>query len=166
MKVQPLFYSLRLLAVVFMTGCNAADDDCIMKNEGMESMHLEGFTLFDDNGQAQHIQGLIADDRFERAMGFQHVCPDVVKDTRILFVYTEPIHGSFHMLNVKAPLDIGFFDDQGLLINVLRMDMYTDDERPLYSPGKPYQFALEAPVGFFEESMLSPGISRLVIHSL
>ena len=100
MKYQPLLYSLGLLAFVFMTGCNAADDDCVMKNEGMESMHLEGITLFDDNGETRHIQSLIADDQCERAMGFQHVCPDAVKQTRILFVYSEPVYGSFHMSNV------------------------------------------------------------------
>ncbi|MCY4148580.1 MAG: DUF192 domain-containing protein [Gammaproteobacteria bacterium] len=166
MKAQTLFYSLGLFALAFMSGCNAAEDDCVIKNEGMESMHLEGITLFDDNGNTKHIRSLIADDHFERAMGFQHVCPDAVKETRILFVYTEPIQGSFHMSNVKAPLDIGFFDGQGTLIDVLRMDVYTDDAQPLYSPNKPYQFALETPVGFFEESMLSPGKSRLVIGSL
>ncbi len=166
MKFQTLFHSLGLFVLILGSPCHAAGDDCVTKNEGMESMHQEGITLFDDNGKAKHIRSLIADEQFERAMGFQHVCPDVVKNTRILFVYAEPIYGSFHMSNVKAPLDIGFFDGQGLLIDVLRMDVYTNEERPLYSPNKPYRFALETPVGFFEESMLSPGTSRLVINSL
>lgn len=166
MYPQALFYTLILAVLVSLSGCSAADRNCVVKNEGMQSMHLEGLTLFDDNGNTLHIQSLIADDQFEQAMGFQHVCPNAVADTKILFAYPEPIYGSFHMANVKAPLDIGFFDERGLLIDVLRMDVYETDKRPLYSPDQRFQFALETPVGFFQESLLSPGLARLAIRSL
>ncbi len=166
MKFGPLVCFLSLFALTILSGCTAAEDECQTMNDGMKSMHQEGLTLFDDHGNAKHVQSLIADDQFEQVYGFQHVCPSVINDTKILFVYPEPTLASFHMSNVKAPLDIGFFDEHGLLFNVLRMDVYEDDERHLYSPNKPFQFALESPVGFFEESMLSPGKSRLIVNSL
>ncbi|MCY4052047.1 MAG: DUF192 domain-containing protein [Gammaproteobacteria bacterium] len=166
MKFQLLVCSLVLFALTFMTGCTVSDDDCQKMNDGMKSMHQTGLSLFDDHGNAKHIHSLIADDQFEQAYGFQHVCPDVIQDTKILFVYSEPTLGSFHMSNVKAPLDIGFFDQHGVLFDVLRMDVYVDNEQLLYSPTKPFQFALETHVGFFEKFMLSPGKSYLIIDSL
>lgn len=153
-----------LLIASLLTGCGA-EDDCVLQNAGMQTMHQEGLTLFDDNGKTRHVQSLIADDQVERASGFQHVCPEVIRETKILFVYSQPVYSSFHMSNVKAPLDIGFFDAQGLLVSVMRMHVYARDQRPLYSPGRPFQYALETPVGFFEDAMLSPGRSRLLLRS-
>lgn len=165
MRVRNTLILFGLPALVLLGGCRP-QDDCVRLNEGMRSMHQEGITLLDDNGKSRHVQALVADDETERSFGFQHVCPDVIEDTTILFVYPRPVTASFHMSNVNAPLDIAFFDGQGQLISVLRMDIYTDEGRPLYSPGRSFQYALEARPGFFQDSALSPGRSRLIPDSL
>ena len=70
------------------------------------------------------------------------------------------------MNNVQAPLDIGFFDSEGRLKKVLLMKPYTANERPLYDPGVPFQYALEAREGYFSDSGLTEGRSRLVVQSI
>ncbi len=139
---------------------------CLPANAGMRSMHGESITLLDRfNGQVT-IRTLVADDAYERSQGFQHVCGRTIDTITILFAYTHPTAALFHMSNVQQALDIGFFDDQGVLIRIMTMKPYTGQSRPLYGPGQPFQYALEARMGFFDESGLSEGISRLVLDSL
>ena len=77
-----------------------------------------------------------------------------------------PLGGRFHMQNVKAPLDIGFFDGAGKLIRTMVMDTYDDGNKRRYHPGQRFQYALEARVGFFNEHKLSANKARLVVHSV
>ena len=156
---------LLLLSILLIGGCNT-EAECVNRNAGMRTMHQEGVTLLNDAGNLIYINALIADDGKERAAGFQYVCQQVITTTNILFVYTQPVNSRFHMSNVKAPLDIGFFDDQGLLVKVIKMEVYRDDSRATYYAGSPYQYALETRVGFFKEKELSAGKTRLVQNSL
>ncbi|MEM7196048.1 MAG: DUF192 domain-containing protein [Pseudomonadota bacterium] len=115
------------------------------------------------HGEIVEIKSLIADSSFERSLGYQYVCPDVIASSTILFQYPRPIKGQFHMNNVHAPLDIGFFAADGILVTYLVMETYQDNYRPLYGPNEPFQFALEAPVGFFRENGFEVGNTRLIV---
>ena len=120
------------------------------------------------NAQRQRVEldSLIADDALERASGYQHICPEVIARTSILFRYAAPGAGRFHMRNVKAPLDIGFFDEGGVLIQSMVMRPYGDGDEILYGPMRTFQYALEARAGFFREKGLSAGASRLLLDTL
>lgn len=154
------------LAGILVSINEVAHAGCTVSNSGMRSMHGENITLFDRNNDLAVIWALIADDGFERSQGFQHVCGRTINTTTILFAYRQPVTAMFHMSNVQAALDIGFFDDQGVLFSIMRMKPYTGQSRPLYGPGQPFQYALEARVGFFTEKRLFEGRSRLVLDSL
>ena len=108
---------------------------------------------------------LIADENDERAAGFQHICPDVISGTLILFVFPSEFVPSFHMRNVHAPLDIAFIDASGVVVDVQTMNTYVLGARnqPLYSPPVPAQAALEADVGFFTSEGIEPGVSRVIL---
>ncbi len=73
----------------------------------------------------------------------------------MLFPYPEPQQMSFWMANTRIPLDIGFFDAGGLLLEVHRMVPY--DIQPTRSRGRDLQFALEMPAGWFARNGLYPG---------
>jgi uncharacterized membrane protein (UPF0127 family) len=65
------------------------------------------------------------------------------------------------MDGVAFPLDIAWFDDAGALVGTASMATCTAAPCPTYGPGAPYRFALEAPVGAFDD--LRPA-DRLVIE--
>ena len=67
------------------------------------------------------------------------------------------------MQNVYAPLDIVFFAANGRFLKYLKMETYTLDSQPLYGPGRPFQYALEAPVGFFAKNGVTGFPSQLVV---
>lgn len=159
----------RLLAIatalmVFQADFAVADEpSCVPTTRGVASMAPGTIRLLNDNNTELSIDVLVADDNFERASGFQHICPDVINEVFILFVYDAAIPGRFHMQNVHAPLDIAFLDARGRVIDVQLMRTYTESDKPLYGPGVPFQFALEARAGFFAEHGVSAVGSRLVM---
>ena len=140
--------------------------DCQATNPGMETMSVREIQLLDGQGKVHVVTAHIADDQVERGYGYQHICASVVDQTTILFVYSMPQQGRFHMSNVKAPLDIGFFDETGLLIDQQLMHPYADGEYTLYSPNQRFQYALEAKRGYFTRNNLVPGRTRLIKGSI
>ena len=153
-----------LFTVLVATPVPAAGQACVESTAGTDSMQRGWIRLANDAGAVLSLEVLVADDAFERASGFQHICPEVIGRTLILFHYAREVRASFHMQNVHAPLDIAFFDSRGRVVGVRLMKPYTDDSRPLYGPGGPFRFALEAPAGFFTEQGISTGGSRLILQ--
>lgn len=135
---------------------------CTPTNQGIENMHSKKIVLKNAQGANLSFDTLIANDSTERAFGFQYICPQVVDSTTILFVFDYAIDARFHMRNVMAPLDIGFFDEKGRLIDTQVMQPYKNNEKTTYGPGKPFKYALEARVGFFREHNLIAGQTHLV----
>jgi len=140
--------------------CNA-QQSCVDQTRGTGTMHTEQVVLVNDSGEEVTVTALVADDGFERASGFQFICADVIDQTFILFKYQQPINGRFHMQNVRAPLDIAFFDHEGRLLQWMKMETYTETSRPLYGPDQPFQYALEARPGFFAANNILSTDSRM-----
>lgn len=105
----------------------------------------------------------IADDPSERSAGFQHICPEIINTSSILFVFERPVITRFHMFNVHAELDIGFFSENGELNEVIRMTPQKQSEPNLVTYGveKEFKYALETRAGFFEENGLRAGNTTL-----
>ena len=143
---------------------SAAAESCVVATDGLASMHPETVRMKNDDGEEISLQVLVADDGFERASGFQHICPDVIEDTLILFRYPREVRGQFHMQNVHSPLDIAFMDGDGNVVSVLLMETYSGDHRPLYGPPGAFQYALEARPGFFQSFGISPQASNLLLN--
>ena len=132
----------------------ALSGDCVVATSGLAAMQKETISLINDLGAPLDVDVLVADNDFERASGFQHICADIIEQTRILFRYQRPIQARFHMNNVYAPLDIAFFDRDGKLLEVMLMETYSDLSRPLYGPGEQFMYALEAPKGWLRQNGL------------
>ena len=114
------------------------------------------------DGSLLTISVKIADEQAERLAGFQHISPGVIQKSFILFIFAEPKVARFHMQNVQAPLDIAFISSEGSLINIQTMTPGPE----LYGPLEPFEYALEARAGFFEENGFEEDTARLVIASL
>ena len=74
----------------------------------------------------------------------------------MLFPYQSPRQLAFWMANTRIPLDIGFFDDTGLLCEVHRMVPF--DTKSTVSRGRDLQYALEMNSGWFAKNNLYPGV--------
>lgn len=144
----------------------AAEPDCAPTNRGLAQMQSADIELLNARRQRVTVRAFIADEPLEMAAGYQFICPEVVARTAILFRYAAPGAGRFHMHNVKAALDIAFFDARGDLFQALAMRPYRAGEATLYGPMRKFQYALEARRGFLRERHLAAGESRLILDSL
>ena len=171
MKLKPIVLVVLVVAALSATATawvrhSATPIDCADSHHRMAKMQTKLIKLLDSKGKILPLQVHLADDNEKRANGYQYICKSVIDETIILFLYPVAIQARFHMRNVKTPLDIGFFDSNGLLITSMLMQTYVDGNNQLYSPGVPFQYALEAKPGFFKSHNLLDSKSRLVLASL
>lgn len=149
-----------LIAALLITQVGISNaEDCKLSTRHWASMHYAVISLHHDNGEETDLRVRIADEPRERAAGNQHICPQVIDQNAILFVYPSPQNLSFHMNNVHAELDIGFFDSDGLLFLVMRMKppLKGSSSSNIYSPGRDIKYALETKAGYFAEHRLQAG---------
>lgn len=121
-------------------------------------MEVTEITLATAAGREIRLAVRLADEQDEQLAGFQHIGRKVMARSSILFVFPQEISGKFHMRNVLAPLDIAFIKADGEILSMMRMDPGPE----LYGPEGAFQYALEAPAGFFAEQGITVG-SRLVL---
>ena len=73
----------------------------------------------------------------------------------MVFVYAAPQAMSFWMRDTPSPLDIGFFDRDGVLREVYAMQPF--DETPIRSHSERLQFAVEMNQGWYRAHGVKPG---------
>ena len=88
----------------------------------------------------------VADTPALRAHGLMGVT-DLGELDGMLFVWEEDSESGFWMKDTLIPLDIAFFDSDGVVVNVLTMVPCASDDCPRYRAGAPYRHAVEAPAG-------------------
>jgi hypothetical protein len=151
-----------LFAMLLVAAWDAAAD-CQVTTPALESMETAELVLNGPGDRSTTLMVRVADDNRERAAGFQHICPRTVDSTAIYFVYEHARRASFHMHNVKAPLDIAFIDGAGNIVDIQRMEPYVlgAKQQPLYAPPGPVTAALETRAGYFDEQRITAGNWRL-----
>jgi uncharacterized membrane protein (UPF0127 family) len=73
----------------------------------------------------------------------------------MLFVFDKPEERNFWMRNTRIPLDLGYFDARGSLLEIHRL--YPHDERMVRSRSLEIQFALELEQGQMKALGIQPG---------
>ncbi|MFI5357250.1 MAG: DUF192 domain-containing protein [Opitutales bacterium] len=76
-------------------------------------------------------------------------------DEGMIFIYQRPQRMSFWMHDTSTPLDIGFFDRSGTLVEVYPMQPF--DETTVASRSEQLQFALEMNQGWYSANGVFPG---------
>lgn len=77
------------------------------------------------------------------------------KNHGMLFAFDYPSKRSFWMKNVPIPLDIGYFDPNGRLIEI--HSLYPYDEKPVFSKSLNIQYALEMNQGWYHRNQIRTG---------
>jgi uncharacterized protein len=73
----------------------------------------------------------------------------------MIFIYEKPQQMHFWMRNTPTPLDIGFFNAHGVLVEVYPLHPF--DEKTVSSRGTHLQYALETNQGWFRAHGVKPG---------
>lgn len=138
---------------------------CVPTTPEWEAMQVRVITLTRDDETRVQLSVKLADDARERAAGFQHICPETVHETPILFTFSRPTRVAFHMHNVHAPLDIGFIDADGRIVDIQRMTVYAAQAKfkvnRYYRPAVPITAALETRAGLFADLGVTAGNAHI-----
>jgi len=140
----------------------AVEGQCRNLTAALDSMAPATIEIRNERAEIVELEVRVANNMTERAGGFQHLCPEVIRTTAILFVYMEPRLGRFHMRNVYAPLDIAFIADDGRIVEIQRMEAEPPGLPVIprtYGPARAFRFALEARAGFFASNDIGVGVS-------
>jgi uncharacterized membrane protein (UPF0127 family) len=143
-----------IAAIAALAGCKPGGDaasDSVTVNEWLP-LQIEGV----------EIQAQVALTPAEQSRGlmFRQSLPE---DSGMLFPYPQSKRMSFWMKNTPLPLDIAFFDENGVLLEIRRMVPY--DMTTISSYSADAKFALEMSSGWFAGKGLYPG-SRLDLESV
>ena len=77
------------------------------------------------------------------------------KNHGMLFAFENPKKMSFWMKNVSIPLDIGYFDSNGRLIEI--HSLYPYDDKPVFSKSNNIEYALEMNQGWYHRNKIRTG---------
>lgn len=93
----------------------------------------------------------IAADPASRRTGLMNR-PSLGEDHGMLFIFPQPQMQSFYMRNCLIDLDIAYIDDEGKIVDILRMVAPdpTASTWPRYKSSVPVRYALETNAGWFE----------------
>ncbi len=83
-----------------------------------------------------------------RREGLQKVRPEVASEKPVLYVYRVNTMVRHSFSDVRVPLEIAFFTEEGVLTEVHSVEPGT----PSLRPSERYRFALMAPPGYFAEN--------------
>lgn len=80
---------------------------------------------------------------------------DLGANDGMVFIYRRPQAVSFWMRNTPTPLDIGFFDGSGILMEVYPLHPY--DETGVKSRSDAIKYAVEMPQGWYSRNGIKAG---------
>lgn len=107
----------------------------------------------------------VADDEQKRAQGLMFI-EKLPEDTGMLFIFEAEQSLGFWMKNTLIPLNIGFFDAKGILVDQQEMkpaESLMSLDIPTYRSLKPGSFALEMNKGWFTKNGIKNGAKLTLI---
>ncbi|MFQ5522138.1 MAG: DUF192 domain-containing protein [Acidimicrobiia bacterium] len=132
-----------------------SDDTSALSNE------LEGFTRARITVGSEELVVLVADTPSERRRGLKSVGELPEGITGMLFVFPSAAQVGFHMKDTLIPLDIWWFDNEGLLLGSTAMEPCSGDPCLSYRSPAAVRWALETP----QRRYRFQGGARLSVYS-
>ena len=145
---MPIRLLALLVAALVLVSCASDEPD-----------GLDGFDIWKIAIDDRELAVAVATTPRQRSQGLMGVT-DLGGLDGMLFVFQTESTGGFWMKDTLIPLDIAFFDSDGVLVDEMTMEPCTADPCPSYRPGGSYRYAVEAPAG--DLAFVVPG-SRLDI---
>jgi uncharacterized membrane protein (UPF0127 family) len=115
----------------------------------------EAWVIFGDDT----VHAEIARTSEERGRGLMYR-DDLPPGRGMLFVFSDSAVRSFWMSNTYIPLDIAYLDENLRIVDIQAMEPETTDPHPSALPA---MFALEVPLGWFDERGIEVGAEARVV---
>ncbi len=151
-NANPVSSLLRLLAVsaalLVVTGCGRGDAP--QTQAALKT--IEDYFAIKVGDQTVQMELAVGMDEMQHGLMGRR---DLKTEQGMIFVYDKPQQQSFWMRDTPTPLDVGFFDEAGVLAEVY--PMYPFDETPVRSRSLALKFALEMNQGWFAAHGVKPG---------
>jgi uncharacterized protein len=132
---------------------------CLLACSGIGSTpgsgHLVGDLTFDTSRDVRVFVS-VADSPEERQRGLMGIT-SLDRDAGMIFVFQDQVSDSFWMKDTLIPLSIAFWNEDGVIIDILDMEPCHQDVCPTYGPRLPYTYALEMNAGWFHHHDIAPG---------
>lgn len=145
LKYQTLFNCFLITAVaILLTNCKQESNSLDYNFERYFPLSIEHNNFF--------AQIAISQEELSQGLMFRN---NLDKNHGMLFAFEYPKKMSFWMKNVPIPLDIGYFDSNGRLIEI--HSLYPYDEKPVFSKSHNIQYALEMNKGWFHRNKIRTG---------
>ena len=142
---QTLIHCLLITTIaVFFTSCKKETEIQNYSFEEYFSLSIEDNDFF--------VQIAITQEELSQGLMFRN---NLDKNHGMLFAFEYPKRMSFWMKNVSIPLDIGYFDFNGRLIEI--HSLYPYDEKPVFSKSHTIQYALEMNHGWYHRNGIKTG---------
>ena len=140
----PIHCILITAVVLFSTNCKK--ETAIQNHSFKEyfSLSIEDNDFF--------VQIAVTPEELSQGLMFRN---NLDKNHGMLFVFDYPKRVSFWMKNVPIPLDIGYFDYNGRLIEIY--SLYPYDEKPVFSKSHTIQYALEMNHDWYQRNEIKTG---------
>lgn len=140
---------IHIIAGIFVTFLLLA---CQPSKAPLEAASSDTYFPISINGQQLQLQ--LALNSEEQQKGLMHR-DELAKDHGMLFLFESPDRRSFWMRNTRIPLDIGYFDASGRLLEVYRL--YPYDESAVLSVSREVLIAVETNRGWYADHEIKPG---------
>jgi uncharacterized membrane protein (UPF0127 family) len=138
---------------------NGRADGGVLTDVGSARAPFQGLTAGTITVGGRALRVVVADDEDERVQGLREKS-DASPYDGMLFVFPSDGLVSFTMATVPDALQIVFFDAAGRVVDRLRMAPCpngTDATCPLYTPKRPFRYALETRAGVEYHGSLAVG---------
>jgi uncharacterized membrane protein (UPF0127 family) len=164
--VAAIFCGLLLATGIVLLVASGDDDEAVARprgplTEALGSARPAGAAFPDLTATTIRVGGetldvVVADEGQERYQGLRERST-IADHDGMLFVFDAPTRTSFTMSTVPVPLDIGFYDSDGRLVDRLLMKPCADSQSscPLYRSSGPFTYALETLEGDLPDGDLS-----------
>jgi uncharacterized membrane protein (UPF0127 family) len=122
-------------------------------NRGLPTAEVQ---IVRGNQALLELQVEIAETPDVQATGLMNV-RDLPPTAGMAFLFQAPARGSFHMKDTLIPLDIAFWDERMVIVDILQMAPCEQDPCQIYTPSHPYVGALEVNRGLLDSKGVRMG---------
>jgi uncharacterized membrane protein (UPF0127 family) len=155
-----MFRVTALFLALFLSACMAVPPSPAARQPSVPSapLSVQTITLTAPNKTTLTIRAELARTERERERGLM-ARTELATNAGMLFIFEKTDILTFWMKNTVIPLDVIFFDANGLFVSVKTMTPCDHDQCPTYSSNDPALYALEVPAGTAMRENIGPGWS-------